>query len=290
MKHAAALLTLAALLAVATTSCAKRVVTYDVKGTIRELLDDRKTVKIAHEAIPGYMPAMTMNLSVTNEAELSGLQPGDIVSFRMVVTPDDGWIDQVRKIGSTNAPATPAPESLRRVRYVEPLSIGDALPEYHLTNQLGTPIRLSEFKGRALLMNFIFTRCPFPTFCPRASKGFQEVQEQLKARPGGPTNWHLLSITIDPAYDTTTRLRGYAKTYDADPGRWSFATGTLEDITALAEQFGLQFWRETPEALPNHNLRTVVIDAAGKVQWVTVENEWKTEAVVEQVLKAATLR
>lgn len=290
MKSLAALPALLALILLSTTSCAKRVVTYDVKGTIRELLDDKKTVKIAHEAIPGYMPAMTMNLSVTNETELAGLKPGDIVSFRMVVTPDDGWIDRVRKIGSTNLPAIPAAETVRRVRYVEPLSIGDPLPEYHLTNQLGTPIRLSDFKGKALVLNFIFTRCPFPTFCPRASKGFQETQEQLKARPGGPTNWHLLSITIDPAYDTTTRLRGYAKTYDADPRHWSFATGTLEDITALTEQFGLQFWRETPDALPNHNLRTVVIDAAGRVQWVTVENEWKTEALVEQVVKAATLR
>ncbi|MFM1768808.1 MAG: hypothetical protein RJA22_1337 [Verrucomicrobiota bacterium] len=288
MKQLFLLLGLLAMLAA--TSCSSGPTTYQVKGTIRQVMDDRKTVKIAHEAIPGYMPAMTMDLTVTNEAELTGLKPGDIVTFRMVVTEDDGWIDQVRRVGWTNVPAATAPDNLRRVRYVEPLSIGDPLPEYTLTNQAGATIRLSEFKGQALVLNFIFTRCPFPTFCPRASKGLQETQDQLKARAGGPTNWHFISVTIDPAYDTPSRLRGYAKTYDADPRHWSFATGTLEDITALAEQFGLQFWRETPEALPNHNLRTVVIDANGRVQYVTVENEWKTEALVEQVVKGATLR
>lgn len=271
-------------------SCAKGPTVYQVRGTVHEVMAEEKSVKIAHEEIPGYMAAMTMNFSVTNATELAGLQPGDIVAFRMTVTEDDGWIDQVRKVGATNLPARPAPEPFRRVRDVEPLAVGDLLPDYTFTNQLGKVIRLSEYRGQACVLNFIFTRCPFPTFCPRASKGFQEAQDQLKAMAGGPTNWHFLSITIDPGHDTPARLRGYGKSYDADPRHWSFLTGTLEDITAIAEQFGLQFWRDNPDALPNHNMRTVVVDAAGRVQWVTVENEWKAGALVEQVVKAAAVR
>ena len=256
---------------------------YQVRGTVHEVLPEKKTVTIAHEEIPGYMEAMTMDFSVTNAAELTNLQRGDRVSFRMLVTKDDGWIDQIQKFGSTNL----APDMLRRARYVEPLSIGDPLPEYHLTNELGKAVKLSDYKGKAVVLNFIFTRCPFPTFCPRASKGLQDTQAKLQSMPDAPSNWQFLSVTIDPAFDTPSRLRGYARSYEADPARWSFLTGTLEDITALAEQFGLQFWRDTPTALPNHNMRTVVVDATGKVQWVTVENEWKTEALVEQVVKAA---
>lgn len=274
-----------ALAAFAGVSCSNGLQVYQVKGTVREVKAGEKVVKIAHEEIPGYMVAMTMDFSVTNAAELNGLQPGDVVTFRMTVTKDDGWIDQIARTGS-NAPL-PAPESMRRVRYVDPLAVGDALPEYTFTNELGRVVKLSDFKGRALVLNFIFTRCPFPTFCPRASKGLQETQAALKARQHGPTNWHFLSITIDPDYDTPPRLKGYGRIYDADPQHWSFLTGTLEDITAIAEQFGLQFWRDTPQSVPNHNLRTVVIDAAGKVQWVTVENEWKVESLADQVVKAA---
>ena len=182
---------------------------YQVKGVVRAVMPDKKTVTIAHEKIPGYMEAMTMDFAVTNVAELNGLKPGDDIAFRMTVTRDDGWIHQIRRTGTTSPLPAPAPETFRRARYVEPLAIGDAMPEYTFTNQLGRATRLSDFKGQACVLSFIFTRCPYPTFCPRQSKGLGEVQEQLKSMRGGPTNWHLLSITIDPAYDTAARLKGY---------------------------------------------------------------------------------
>ena len=268
-------------------SCRQRPIVYPVKGVVHAVLPEKKTVTIAHERIPGYMEAMTMDFSVTNVAELNGLYPGDNITFRMIITPDDGWIDQIKRTGATTPLPAPPPESFRRARYVEPLAVGDPMPEYMFTNQLGRPVKLSEFKGQAYVINFIFTRCPFPTFCPRQSKSLEEAQGLLKSMRGGPTNWHFLSITIDPAYDTPARLKGYARTYNADPARWSFLTGDLEDITAITEQFGMQFWRETPESLPNHNVRTIVVDATGRVQWLTVENEWKSDVLVEQVVKGA---
>lgn len=280
----AALLALLPLLAL---SCQKGATVYHVKGVVREVMPDKKTVTIAHEEIPGYMAAMTMDFSVTNAAELTGLQPGDGVAFRMIVTKDDGWIDQIKRTGTTNAAPAPPPESFRRVRLVEPLAVGDIIPEYKFTNELGRLVRLSDFKGQALALNFIFTRCPFPTFCPRASKGFSDTQAKLKSMSGGPTNWHLLSITIDPDYDTIPRLKGYAKTYEADARRWNFLTADLEEVTAITEQFGLQFWRETPASLPNHNLRTVVIDTTGRIQWVSPMDDLTVDAMVEQMVKAA---
>ena len=290
MKHRLALAAVLALLSWLAVACHKQPTAYQVKGVVREVLPEKKTVKIAHETIPGYMTAMTMDFAVTNAAELTGLQPGDLVTFRMSVTDDDGWIDQIKKTGSTNPPPAPPPEMFRRARLVEPLAVGDPMPDYKFTNQLGRVVQLRDFKGQVYVINFIFTRCPYPTFCPRQSKGLAETQDKLKSMRGGPTNWHFFSITIDPAYDTLPRLKGYASTYNADPAKWSFLTGTLEDITAIGEQFGLQFWWPTPGGLPEHNVRTIVIDAAGRVQWVTVDNEWKTDALVEQVMKAAQAR
>jgi len=263
---------------------------YQVKGVIKEVLAERKKVKIAHEEIPNYMEAMTMMLDVREVKELDGLQPGDTVSFRMLVTDDDGWIDQLKKLDGPRTPLPPEPPTFRRVREVEPLAVGDKLPDYTFTNTAGRVVRLEEFRGRALAFTFIFTRCPFPTFCPRLSSSFSEAIEKLKAAPGGPTNWHFLSITIDPEFDTPERLKGYAQRYKADFNHWDHVTGALIDITAIGEQFGLQFWRANPTEPINHNVRTVVVDATGRIQWITPETDWKAETMVEQMVRAARAR
>lgn len=264
---------------------------YFVKGVIKELKPDGRTAIIEHEAIPNYMDAMTMPLRVKNTNELASLHPGDQVFFRMVVTDFEGWIDQVTKTGtappavSTNASETKPKKSFRRVRDVLPLNIGDAVPDYPLTNHLGQAISLGQFKGQALALTFIFTRCPFPEFCPRMGNNFQATAKKLAALPNSPTNWHLLSITFDVEFDTPSVLKGYAARYPADPAHWSYATGAQIEIDALTEQFGLGFAREG--TIFNHNLRTVVIDAAGRVQSILIGNEWKPEELIAELVKAA---
>jgi len=259
---------------------------YQVKGVIVELEGDGKTVRIKHEEIPGYMAAMTMPFEVRDTNELAGLEAGDHVAFRMLVTDADGWIDQVRKLPrpTTNNPPTTGP--FRFVRDVEPLNVGDVLPEYRFTNQLGQAVSTSQFRGRALAITFIFTRCPFPTFCPRTMENFAETQRRLLALANGPTNWHLLTISFDPAFDTPAVMKAYGQIHGADPHHWTLATGALIDITAIAEQFGLSFWRE-PEGGLSHNLRTAVIDPAGRVQKVLIGNKWTSDELVAEMAKAA---
>jgi protein SCO1/2 len=263
--------------------------TYEVKGVVKEVMPDRKKAKIAHEDIPGYMEAMTMLLDVKDTNELNGLQPGDNITFRMVVLEDDGWIENVKKLDGPRTPL-PAEPPLRRAPYVEALGVGDAVPEYTFTNMLGQVMRLSELKGRAVGFTFIFTRCPFPTFCPRLNTSFQQAHNKLKALSNGVTNWTLLSITMDPEYDTVARLKDYAQRYNPDTNHWQFVTGDLTDITAIGEQVGLQFWRAKPNDPISHNVRTVVVDAAGRVQWISNDNAFKPDDLVEQMVKAAAVR
>ena len=258
---------------------------FQVNGVVVALDADGETVKIKHEEIPDYMPAMTMPFTARDTNELRGLTAGDAVTFRMTVTDTDGWIDQIIKTG-TVANTLPPDAPIRIVRDVEPLAVGDALPEYHFTNQLGQAVSLSQFRGQALALTFIFTRCPFPTFCPLMSNHFRDVQDALLKNPNAPTNWHLLTLTFDPEYDTPPRLKTYAEGYHCDPQHWSFLTGPLVDVTALGEQFGLQFWRD-PQGSISHNLRTVVVDARGRVQKNFTENKWTTEELTEEIVKAA---
>jgi protein SCO1/2 len=273
--------------ALALVACTEKRQTFQVKGVVQELKADGKTAVIRHEEIPGYMKAMTMPFEVKNAKELMGLKPGDVVSFRMVVTDRAGWIEQVAKLSASPSTELPSRQIIRRVREVEPLNVGDLLPEYHFTNELGQAISTSQFKGQVLAFTFIFTSCPFPEFCPRMSSNFAEVQKKLSLMPNAPTNWHLLTISFDPETDTPPVLKGYAQRFQYDPRHWSFVTGDLIDITAITEQFGQQFWREKPNEPLSHNLRTVVVDTQGRVQKIISENKWTSDELVTEIVKAA---
>ena len=130
------------------------------------------------------------------------------------------------------------------MRSADPLQLGEGLPEYYLTNQFGEAIKTTQFKGRALAITFLFTRCPFPTFCPRLASDFAEAQQKLLTLQGGPTNWHLLTISIDPEFDRPAVLKAYAEGRHFDPAHWTFATGALADISLIGDLFGLAFWRD----------------------------------------------
>jgi protein SCO1 len=257
------------------------------KGVVVEVTLAERKVTIKHETIPGYMPGMTMPFEVKNTNELAGIEPGDPVSFRIIVSGNFGWIDQIHKTGpKTNS--VPLAGPFHYVREVEPLNEGDPLPEYHFTNQLGQAISTTQYQGQALAITFLFTRCPFPQYCPLLANNFAEVQKKLLSLPNAPTNWHLLTISFDPEYDTPAVLQRYAEAHGADPKRWTFATGSLPEVTAIGEQFGLAFWKEG-SGIISHNLRVVVIDASGRVQKIFTGNDWQPVDLVSEMVKAAAV-
>ena len=263
---------------------------YLVRGVVKKVDAADKTVSIQHEEIPNYMPSMTMPFKVKDVKELEGLEPNDTIWFVLQVTDTESWIEKVRK--QTNAPpvepqatAPPERESFRIARDVEPLNVGDKMPNYQFTNELGRTVQLSDFRGKALAFTFIFTRCPLPDFCPRMSQNFAAAYKQLNAMPNAPTNWHLMSISFDPHHDTPTVLRNYAQLYQYDPKRWSFVTGAMIDIDAITDQFNLAIMKRDNDW--DHKIRTVVVDATGRIQSIIIGNEWKPAALVEEIVKAA---
>jgi protein SCO1/2 len=269
----------------ATTATNATVQTFSVKGTVRELKPDGRSVRIQHEAIPDYMPAMTMPFDVKEPALLKNINVGDAITFRLNVTDDDSWIDQIQRTSAaTNQPAPERP-TVRIVREVEPLSVGDVIPDYPLTNELGQAFSIHDFKGKALALTFIFTRCPMPEFCPLLSKRFQEAHAKLKAAPDAPTNWHFLSISFDPHYDSPAILRSYANRYGYDPKTWNFATGDMVEIDALTEQFGVEVFKQGESW--DHKLRTVVIDTQSRVQKIYPYNQWTVDELVAEMISAA---
>jgi len=248
---------------------------------------ERRSVVVKHDEIPGFMPAMTMPFDVKEPKELQGLKPGDRISFRMLVTTNDGWIDRIQVLGSdTNATATPPP--VRITSSVPLLEAGSMLPDYTLTNELGKVIRLSDFRGQVLAFTFIFTRCPYPDFCPRMTDLFGRAQKTLAGQPEAPKNLRFLSISFDPEHDTPELLRAYAERQHYDPAQWTLATGAWDQLEPLTGHFGLIFGRDVPPEKMEHNLRTVVVRPSGQIQAVLPSNEWQLEDLLREIRAAAS--
>jgi protein SCO1/2 len=260
---------------------------FTVKGVVKKVEPDNSRVIIAHEAIPGFMDAMTMPFRVKAPETLRGVQPGDSVSFKLSVTSEQSWIDNVVKIPAINissATATNSGPTNTAVSNVAPRHHHPLL-DYAFTNELGQPVRLGEFRGQVLAMTFFFSRCPIPDYCPRLMKNFEEASQKLRNIPGAPTNYHFLSVTFDPEFDTPARLKAYAKGYDYDPSHWSFLTGPADKLAELARLSDMTYQRDG--AFFNHDMRTLIIDGDGKLRMVFPIGGNLSGAIVDEMLKAA---
>jgi protein SCO1/2 len=251
---------------------------------VERVVPEQNTLIISHEAIASYMEAMTMPFKVLRPQEMRGVEPGDQISFRLSVTDTESWIDGIVKIGTNVAVrTTPTPESNRGTVTA---AKRHPLLEYNFTNELGAPMSLKGFEGQALAITFFFTRCPIPDFCPRLSKNFAEASRQLSQMANGPTNWHFLSVSFDPDFDTPPVLKAYGESYRYDPAHWSFVTGPKDKILELARLSNVQV--QPDSGLFNHSFRTMIIDASGHVQMIFPMGGDLSGAIVSEMLKAAS--
>ncbi len=231
------------------------------------------------------MVAMTMPFKVKQVTELAGLRQGDEISFRLLVSESESWIDRIARTGRASLAETktgtqPASET------ATPKSRHPLL-DYKFTNELGQAVSLSQFDGQALAITFFFTRCPIPDYCPRLSKNFAEASRNLGAIPDAPTNWHFLSVTFDPEFDTPAVLKSYGERYHYDPTHWSFLTGPAGKIAELARLSDVTYEREG--SLFNHNFRTLIINAEGRLQLSYPIGGDLSNSIVGEILKAVAI-
>jgi protein SCO1/2 len=256
--------------------------TYTVRGVVQAIQADHRRATIKHEKIPSYMAAMTMDLSVKDTNDLNGISAGDEITFNLVVTEDDDWIEKIQRTGNTFA-VTPAP--VWRVVESE-LKVGDTLPDYEFTSENGRQIHFSDFRGQAVAFTFFFTSCPLPEFCPRMNRNFADARNMLTADANAPTNWQLLSISFDSSFDTPEILAGYGKFYRGENSdRWLFAVAATNTLASLAPKVDLNFWRENGSI--THNLRTVVLDGTGRIFRQFDGNDWTPQQLADAIREAA---
>jgi len=267
------------------TATVVRTKTFQVHGTIRAVDIANRLLRVTHEEIPNYMPAMTMPFTVKNAALLKGLASGDSIQFELAVTDTDSWIAQVEKIPANDGAVNTGNSSATvQERETERLQPGETAADFQLTDQDGKAIRLTDFRGKAVVLTFIYTRCPLPNFCPMMSKNFAELQQRLTKEFAG--KYHLLSITMDPDFDRPEVLKEYASRYEANSADWSFATGTPDQISFAAGLVGLYYVREG--GLISHDLRTALIGPDGKLVHLWKSNVWTPYEVQRMVRETLT--
>jgi len=261
---------------------------YPLKGKVVAVDKSERTATIAHEDIPGYMPGMTMPFRIKNDADLEMLKPGDQVTATLVVDDLSSWIEITAIVegGSPLTPTTAVPG--------EPKP-GDEIPDFGLVNQDGKRIRLSQFKGKALALTFIYTRCPQPDQCTLMSNNFAAIDQELQKQPDLYARTHLLTITFDPDYDSPKVMRSYGAGHtgrysDETFQHWEFATGSKDEVKGIAQFFGLRYFLDTESGNEQviHSLRTAVISPDGKLIKLYRGNEWKPEEIVTDLTGLVT--
>jgi protein SCO1/2 len=253
---------------------------YHLRGKVISTDAAKGEVTLAHEAIPGFMEAMTMPYKLKDASILGELHPGDVLTADLLVSQDpdaDVLLDHIVVVAQAKPDYPPA------VSYHVPAP-GDPVPDFKLRNQDGRPIHLAQFRGRALVLTFIYTRCPSPEFCPRVTRTFAAIEKQLAASPALYAKTHLLSVSFDPAYDTPERLRSYGATYIGSNARnafahWEFAVPQKPVLAEMARFFDLGMSQNTDSTI-THTLSTTLIGPDGKVVRFYPGNEWTADQIL----------
>lgn len=259
---------------------------FELKGKVVSADQAEHKVTIEHEEIPGYMEAMTMPFTLLDDWVYSELKPGALIQATLVVDQNRSWLENP----TVTSIVDPSLVGNEIETGVEPKP-GDEVPDFTLTNQDGKKISLKKYRGRTLLLTFVYTRCPLPDQCPLMSTNFAFVNQELANNSALKDKVSLLSVSVDPEFDKPKVLREYGLKYvnstrpDAF-ARWELATGSNEEVKKVGKFFGLNYWPEKDQVI--HNLRTVMISADGKVAKTYRGNDWKPDQVLKDLEKQAS--
>jgi len=257
---------------------------YSLKGTVISIDKNAGTANIDNEPIKGFMDAMVMPYTIKPVDMINQLQAGDSITADVVVEPDKYWLENVKIIGHSQAPAAKPAASLH---IPQP---GDDVPDFKLVNQNGRRISLHQYRGQTLLLTLIYTRCPFPDFCPRVSHEFAEIDSAVRGDQARYGKTHLLSISFDPAHDTPKILRDYAFSCagSKDPAlfkHWEFAAIPPSELPQFADYFALTYKEEG--GLITHSLSTAIISSDGKIYKWYHGADWQGSDLLQDVAAAS---
>ena len=252
---------------------------YQLAGVVVGRVETSARIVIAHEAISGLMPAMSMEFEVRGEAPSIG--EGDRIAATLVLTDTRSWLEDV-KVTARSGAAVTSPATARAMP-------GAVVPDLPLVDQNGAPFTLRDGAARVRIITFIYTRCPLPDFCPLMLKNLEAVRRRAD-QDGLGSQLALLGVTLDPAFDTPDVLRAYGESILKGANRfdqWTLATGTPAQIENVARFFGVGY--RADGGFVTHTLATAVVghdghgENDGRVMRVFESNSWRPDEVYDVV-------
>lgn len=257
---------------------------HDIRGEIVGFDLPRKVALIHHEEIPGYMPPMTMEFSIAG-IDLATLREGQRIAARME-PPVDGIfpLTQFRVLPRPDDNAViDAALALRQDTHIRGRNayrdVGETAPSFTLYDQDARAVAFDRFRGKRVVLNFIFTRCPVATMCPAATARMMALQ--AAAKKAGVTHFELVSISFDAAHDTPPVLKAYAEARGIDTSNFTFLTGPEAAIRDLLTQFGVI--AEPGENVFKHTLATLLIGPDGRIVHRVDGSQWSTDEFISRL-------
>jgi protein SCO1/2 len=251
-----------------------------VRGVVVSTDTAKGVLTLDSEAIPGFMDAMVMPYTLKNPGIMSELHPGDTITATLFAAKSSSVLDEIVIVGQAKADYKP-PVAYR------PLNAGDPVPDFKLLNQSGKLIHIGQFRGRTLLVTFIYTRCPLADYCPRMSRNFAKLDKDLAADPSLYAKTHLLSVSFDPEYDTPAVLRSYGGSYTGNYtqekfAHWDFAAPPEVELARVLHFFLVGATPEKDRTI-THSLSTIVIGPDGRIYKWYPTNDWTPEQLLADV-------
>jgi protein SCO1/2 len=259
---------------------------FPLTGVVVSVDAAKKVLVVRHDEVKGYMPAMTMEFAVS-AGDAATAKPGESIRADFVVGPGDDlrlenlWPDDKAARDSVEAGARMLRQDTLAKGGQAYREVGDAVPDFVLYDQNGRVVDSARFRGKQVMLNFIYTRCPVANMCPLSTSKMMATQKL--AREAGVSNIEFVSVTMDPAHDTPGVLRDYADQRGIDTTNFSFLTGPEPTIRDLLTQFGVI--AEFKGELLDHTLATLLVDEKGRVAWRADGSQWQPKEFVERMRK-----
>jgi protein SCO1/2 len=247
---------------------------FSLKGTVISIDRAQERIVIDHEEIKGFMGAMAMPYPVAEPKMLDAANPGDQITADVVVTDRSAHLENIVVIKK----AEPKPSGSLQQK-----APGDMPPNFEFVNQNGKRVQLQQYRGKTVLLTFIYTRCPLAEYCPLATQNFAAIEKELAKTPAAYAKTHLLSISFDPDHDTPEVLRNYSKSFMAKPAydHWEFVTIPKATRSKVASYFNLFLSEEDGQIV--HSMTTAIIAPDGTVRRWYGSNDWKPATVLAEL-------